>query len=300
VAGYIPEYLLKNNCRRSISLLGNRKLAISQKQNIADRQNRLQTKIESFNSRAHALLGNFDWDGHNQPGLQAENDPGEDMESNFEDFEDVEDVDNQPAEEDEVCLSRLWMPSTFGRDFCLKNGWGQIAEQEIQLRTVQAEESLDELRLVIGHKSLLYKIRIQKFKTQAGKTRSRAALLQVNSRLRECVGRYRRARIALLNLGGPAETLAKFQALEDKDLKANADVTEENRVGQRNDSLPWFWRIAAGETSENPWMNESKRYTRFPSLNLIYNLNKYTGSTGLEQKLDMRGGTKSCYWLGTR
>jgi hypothetical protein len=149
------------------------------------------------------------------------------------------------------------MPSTFGRDFCLKNGWGQIVEQEIQLRTAQADESLDALRLAIGHKSLLYKIRIRKFKTQSSKTRSQSELLQISAKIKELAGRYRRARTALLGLGASANILAKFQALLDSDLKVNTDVVEENRVGQRNDKLPWIWRTGGGNARS--WMNESEK-----------------------------------------
>jgi hypothetical protein len=209
------------------------------------------------------MLGDFEWDGQSQVEPQADNDPGEEIPDDFQDSDsadsDVEDMD------DEKCMpSTLWIPSTFGRDFCFKNGWGKIVDQEIQLRMAQAEESLEELRLAIGHKSLLYKICIRKSKTQASQTRSRAQLIQVNDRIKECAGRYRCARSALLSLGAPADTLDKFQALCDLDLKVNTDVAEENRIGQRNDTLPWFWRIGRGESTKNPWMNESMCIVHFP------------------------------------
>jgi hypothetical protein len=188
--------------------------------------------------------------------------------------------------------ARLLMPSTFGQDFCLKNGWGKIVEQEIQLRTAQAGESLDALRLAIGHKSLLYKLCIRKSKTQSSKTRSQAELLQISSKIKELAGRYQRARAALSDLGAPADTLAKFQALSDSDLKVNTDVIEENRVGQRNDKLPWIWRTGGG--NESPWMNESE-ICSFTSQRCS-NPEKFAGSIGFERKLDMTGGTKSWNW----
>ena len=175
---------------------------------------------------------------------------------------DVEDLD---MDEQNCIQTRLWMPSTFGHDFCLKNGWEKFVDQEIQLRVVQAEESLEGLRLAIGHKSLLYKIRIRKSKTQASKTRSRSELLQVNDKIKEYTGRYKCARSALISLGAPANVLETFQVLQDTDLKVNTDVAEENRTGQRNDALPWFWRIGTGGNAGNPLMNESEFCDMFAS-----------------------------------
>ena len=98
---------------------------------------------------------------------------------------------------------------------------------------------------------------------QASKTRSPAELLQVNDKIMDHAGRYWCARSALLSLGAPADMLEKFQALQDTDLRVNTDVAEENRIGQRNDSLPWFWRIGMGENAENPWMSESESRNMF-------------------------------------
>src|SRR5277367_5656908 len=174
-------------------------------------------------------------------------------------LDDSQEDDDDTYMDDENCTkTTLWMPSTFGRDFCFKNGWGKIMDQEMQLRIAQAEESLEDLRLSIGHKSLVYKISVRKSKTQAKKTRSRTELLQVNDKIKECAWRYRHARSALLSLGASTDTLDKFQPLRETDLKVNTDVVEENRMGQRNDTLAWFWRIGGGESTDNPWMNESE------------------------------------------
>jgi hypothetical protein len=153
-----------------------------------------------------------------------------------------------------------WLPSAFGRDFCFKNGWEQLVDQEIQLRIVQAEESLDELRLAIGLKSLLYRTRIRNSKTQSSKTRSYKELLQVNSKIDDYAGRYRCARAALISLGAPTDAIGKFKELLKTDLQVNTDVVEENRVGQRNDTLSWLWRISVEGAAESPLMNESKRH----------------------------------------
>ena len=48
---------------------------------------------------------------------------------------------------------------------------------------------------------------------------------------------------ALEHLGAYESTLLQFRRLETKDLKVNFDITEKNKVGQRSDTLPWFWRL---------------------------------------------------------
>ena len=200
------------------------------------------------------ILGDFKWDDDKR---DMQNDEDED-----EILDDSQEDDDDTYMDDENCTkTTLWMPSTFGRDFCFKNGWGKIVDQEIQLRIAQAEESLEELRLAIGHKSLLYKTCIRKSKTQSTKLRSHTQLDKINVKIKECASGYRCARSALLSLGASADILKKFQALQDKDLKVNTDVAEENRTGQQNDILPWFWRIESGESTDNPWMNESKTFT---------------------------------------
>jgi hypothetical protein len=227
-----------------------RKPTISQKQIIIDKQHRLQSRIDNFHQRVYSVVGDIDWNSKKNLAFQADDESEEETGGSFE-----EDNSEDWVMDDEPDMH--WMPSTFGRDFCFKNGWGQFVDQEIQLRVVQAEDSLDELRLAIGLKSLLYRTRIRHSKTQSTKTRSYAELRQVNSKIKEHARRYRCARAALLSLGAPMDTLAKFKELLNTDLRVNTDVVEENRIGQRSDTLPWFWRIST-EDVENPFMNESK------------------------------------------
>ena len=106
----------------------------------------------------HAILGDFEWEDERMLEFEVYDEPEEETDNDFE-------KEEWKGDDKLSTQTRLWMPSTFGHNFCLKNSWGHIAEQEIQLQIVQAEESLDELRLAIGHKSLLYKLRIQKSKT---------------------------------------------------------------------------------------------------------------------------------------
>lgn len=71
--------------------------------------------------------------------------------------------------------------------------------------------------------------------------------------------RYNLGRKALESLGAHPGYLKKFPTISKKDLKLSADVVEENRTGQRSDSLAWFWRLdgAGIEDGKNDkWMVE--------------------------------------------
>jgi len=50
----------------------------------------------------------------------------------------------------------------------------------------------------------------------------------------------------MVGLGADTSILEKYKALKEEDLKLNKDITEESRLYQRNDILPWFW-IASTE-----------------------------------------------------
>jgi hypothetical protein len=55
------------------------------------------------------------------------------------------------------------------------------------------------------------------------------------------------------------EELTKFQPIYPVDLKMSGDIVEENRIGQRNDALAWFWRIdGTGQDLDDDWMQECK------------------------------------------
>jgi hypothetical protein len=134
-----------------------------------------------------------------------------------------------------------------------------MSEQEIKLQVGQANEALEKLRLALGQKTLIYRLVVQESKTQSTKTRAKSEIDQINRVIQGHIGSYRQARQALINLEASKKILENFKALEDKDVKVNTDVVEENRVGQRNDVLAWFWRMEGGPASKGDnWMEESK------------------------------------------
>jgi hypothetical protein len=61
---------------------------------------------------------------------------------------------------------------------------------------------------------------------------------------------YRRARSAMVRLGADTSFLEEYKALKEKDLRLNKDITEESRLFQRNDILPWFWIVSSDDQSD--------------------------------------------------
>jgi len=51
------------------------------------------------------------------------------------------------------------------------------------------------------------------------------------------------ARIALQHLSVDPEYMATLRNITDDDLKVAGDLTDERRVRQQSDALPWFWQF---------------------------------------------------------
>lgn len=198
----------------------------------------------------------------NDEGLYENENEDEDEESSVRD-EDESNADDDNAsdwQDDETEnpeTTPIWMPSSFKSEDMERLNLKILATQELELRKGQASDCLQNLRLALGNKAMLYRTKLRHTKTSSGKSRAwgniKAATIKVNKHVRA----YRRARRALEHLGADDSTLAHFQMLQAKDLKLSLDITEENRVGQRSDTLPWFWRLDGQNADQHEsWMQE--------------------------------------------
>jgi hypothetical protein len=179
-------------------------------------------------------------------------------------FEDEDDIDDDwIGEEDEMAAENivLPLPSSFRRDCLLALRGEEIAEQERELRIGQANDSLELLRDALASKSLIFRTEVRNADSQRKITRSWGEVEKVNVRIRRYVGTYRRTRAAMINLDLAPEELAKFQVITPSDLKMSSDVVEENRVGQRNDKMAWFWSLGRDSLhNDEDWMDECECY----------------------------------------
>ena len=127
--------------------------------------------------------------------------------------------------------------------------------QELELRIGQANDCLDKLQVALGHKTILFRTRVWNSTSQRTRTRAWAEVDRVDAKIRKCARSYRQARLAMIRLGASEETLGKYQVIKTEDLKMSGDVVEENRTGQRNDKIAWFWRLGGGQDDDD-WMQE--------------------------------------------
>jgi hypothetical protein len=219
---------------------------LGDKQSFYDQRNQLQSKIDNFNQKVQTLFSISDWDSISFPSahLDDDNKPGSD---------DWLDEDQCPEN------SRLLMPSALGKEECERIGWEKMVDQELELRIGQANDSLEKLRLALGHKAVVYKIGIRSSKSQDTKTRARSDLDQVNKTIDKHSRSYRLAYQAMLKLDASDNVLEKFQPLTSEDLKVSTDLVEENRMGQRSDVLAWIWKQGVGKSDlRDKWMEEGK------------------------------------------
>jgi hypothetical protein len=119
----------------------------------------------------------------------------------------------------------------------------RLADQEAQLREGQANDALDSIRSSLAQVSLVFRTQVRNAKSVYTRTRSWGQVQQTNSQVQHHVFRYNTSRNALIKLGAPAHVCLKYLEIRREHLKMPGDIVEANRIGQRSDSLPWFWRL---------------------------------------------------------
>jgi hypothetical protein len=239
----------------------------SKRTSIEDRRRKLESRISNFHVTAFELLGNIeddemdilpqflgfdDDDDDEEEEWDASGSEDESSDGSVGSDSDAEDGEAESAENTVIC-----MPSSFSKGDIERLGLQNLAAQEMELRQGQANDRLKDLRLALGHKALLFRTQLRAAKTSVGKTRAwddiKIATVKVNKHVRS----YRRARKAMERLGADDLILGKYQVLEQEHLKLSGDITEENRVGQRSDALPWFWRLdGQNMDQDDTWMQE--------------------------------------------
>jgi hypothetical protein len=228
-----------------------------EKTSIEDRRRKLEGRVKDFNEKAKEFIGNdSDEDVEIQPQYTGweegdKEDDENENESSESDWRDEEDNQEEPE------TSPIWMPSSFKQEDVKRFGLATMASQELELRKGQANDCLQSLRLALGHKAVIYRTKVRKSNFTNQKTRAWDDIKASEAKVNKHVRAYRRARAALKHLGADNATLSDYQMLQKTDLRLSADITEENRMGQRSDTLPWFWRMKGqNEDQHNAWMQE--------------------------------------------
>lgn len=224
-----------------------------EKTSIEDRRRKLEGRLKDFNQKAEEfIVGNAEESPEILPQFTGW------VEGDKEDHEN-ESVNSQDDKEnlEQPETTPIWMPSSLKPEDIKGLRLGTMASQELELRKGQANDCLQSLRLALGHKAVLYRTQVRSSLHTSEKTRAwddiKASVAKVNKHVRA----YRRARAALKHLGADDATLSEYRELQTTDLKLSADITEENRVGQRSDTLPWIWRMKGQNGNQHgAWMQE--------------------------------------------
>lgn len=250
------------------------KSAITQ---LSRRRVELQTKIDNWIAKAPFHIDDTDFSDQLNPAIddldenelqEKEKDEADEAEDDYESNMDEDDEHNSSDEDDDGDSNneeqvlfpekvQLPLPSSIGHARCLQFDLTSLANQEIELRNARANESLDELRCALGLKSAIFRKAVRNAHSQWTKTRAWSSVGTADKNVRIYAKRYRRSRQALIRLGAPEGILKSFRELTKADLKMSQDIIEENRFGQRDDTLSWIWLMNRGRDNKgNEWINE--------------------------------------------
>lgn len=232
-----------------------KKPSVAEKNELGERRRRLQNRIDQFHREGSTFLG---LPNDEVPPLVRTQNYAEDFHDDQPPDTDEQDEEEEEEEDTEEKLPekvQLLLPSalTFQRRVNIRD----LVSQEIQLRIGQANDALDGLRNSLAQVSLVFRTDVRMAKSQYKKTRAWGAVDTANAQVRKHVARYRTARNALIGLRAPSNILAQYEQITKDHLKMPGDIIEENRIGQRNDSLAWFWRLdGKGLDDQRGWMKE--------------------------------------------
>jgi hypothetical protein len=136
------------------------KAAISDQTALMERRQRLAKRIENFHAKVDLMSPDLDWDEVHPQHLQ---DLGkEEQEEQGEEGSWLQEREEEEwiEEADEIEVAEritLFLPSYLEPADRERLGFEELAKQELELRKGQANDSLEALRVALGHKSLLFR-----------------------------------------------------------------------------------------------------------------------------------------------
>lgn len=224
-----------------------------QKTDLLKRRQRLEARITAFEQRVAVLLNiSEDTQWSTEVGrLRHAEDSADEL------------SDDDPGQYSEMLITpevdMLSFPSSLDVGEIARNSLEAIAMVEAELRRGQINDALHGLRLALGEKSLCFRAEVRNAHSQRTSQRAWGNVHRYDGEARKHRKMYNHARAALTRLSIFPEFLATLHDITEQDMKMSGDVTEENRYGQRSDTLAWFWRLddgLSGEDNLSPRMKE--------------------------------------------
>ena len=132
-----------------------------------------------------------------------------------------------------------------------------MAAIELQIRIGQADETLHEIRTIVGHKSFVFRKELRQSKGQKQTLRSWNKIHTIDGTLRAQCRVYAHCRAALDQLGASQKVLDRYQKLERAHVVASTTIEGENIIGDRSPNLSWIWTLdVQGDAASTDWLEE--------------------------------------------
>ena len=151
-----------------------------------------------------------------------------------------------------------------------------MAIVECKLRKGQVTDALEGLRLALVEKSLCFRNKVCNVDSQRTTQCSWANVHKMDSEAQRHRYLYEQAQGAQYWICSVADYLATLHNITNNDMKLAGDLTDEQRFGQRSDTLVWFWRMGYGLDQSGPRMKECK-YQHFIHDVVALNSWQFTG-----------------------
>ena len=103
-------------------------------------------------------------DGEEEDDVMSKGGVGEDLDGPEDEVDDEDEVAEDPER------MSLMMPSLFDHEDITWLGLENLAHQELELRQGQANDALENLRVALGHKALLWRTKVQPANTNKKRT----------------------------------------------------------------------------------------------------------------------------------
>lgn len=154
----------------------------------------------------------------------------------------------------------LWLPSEIGKKAPVEK---RLVDIEYKLRSAQALESLVNLRRQLQRRVTVWDLKRRWVRGQGANTRALNLLASIEERISVAKEEYRRARRALISLGGVLgiKNVEKtFLPLLDGDVKSlSRPELDKVSAGQTTQVLSWIWRHSSvAEDNHSTFEAESK------------------------------------------
>ena len=221
-----------------------------EKLELARRRQRFVKRLDTFEQEAMTLFPDVDFAG---PEFQVP--PTMDEYEHQEDFELLKESTSH-ADADLPEYREIILPSAFTD---LPGTMNTARLVEIELRIAQANDTLASIRLDIGHKSFIFRKKINLDESKKGKTRAYNQVNAIDRNLAHHLRVYGQARWSLQHLSAPSDILMRFKEIKKGDTHLLPNISRPNQPGFRNQNIPWFWGFNIhGDSKDDFHMEECK------------------------------------------